>query len=1273
MLLLGAVSGARADYPSEVSSLGPINYWRLNEAGPVPAPILATNQGTLGAIGNGNYVNGTRGTPGALAGETSTCATFAGDNSRVTVPYDAASMGTTSFTIEGWVRPAVSPPPAGQSSLAAVLSCGHLASPRTGWLIYQAASGWNLRGYNGVDANAAINITGGPTPVAGTWYHIAATFDGSIARVFVNGVETAVSGSIGNYAANTDGVLSIGTRSDVAFPYNGDVDEVAYYPAALSAATIASHYQTGTSPSPSKSYATLIGESSPAVYLPLNEQPYVALLAQNTGSRGSAANGSYNPNATIGDGPLPPAQAGLDAGNKAPSFDGLTGSINCGTNASLGGATDFTILAWVKTTATARGTIIQQRDVDTAVAGYNGEYKISANDDGTVQFMLYKDGYQFDFASTGVVNDGNWHQVAAIRKGLEGQIYIDGTLSGSATGTELKELVQGIRTFIGRDMRDFIDPFNGSIDEVAVFDKALTAGTITSLYATAMGQNLAPAMVSDPPVLTPATTIYATTSFTITPDISGSLPMTFEWRKNGTVVGTSRDYTKSNVSLADSGNYDVIAQNAFGSVTSSIVVVTINPAEPAQVTTGPVARGAYLGGGATFSVQASGTAPLTYQWKKGGVDIVGQTSATLHLSNISAADVATYSVGVSNVAGGVVSSGAALTIRTPAAGSYEAAVAADSPIAYWRLGEKSGSTALDYAGGFDGTYTNVNLGQAGFSASDSDTAGGFEKALLSVVGVPVLDNFNYTGATPAFTLEAWVNFADFPGVQRVFSKGGPGFHGIGFGAQDANTLRFTTYGVQDFNQALPTALQAGTWYHLVGVSSGGTMSFYVNGQLVGAITYTGACLAADGNPPFAVGRNGLGSDEAVNGTIDEAAVYNKALTAQQVFAHYAQGRFGNNTKPAIVRQPASQSVVEGSSVTLNVAAEGSIPLSYQWAKGGTAIPGATSAQLVISGAGYGDAGNYSVTVTNPAGSTTSVDAKLTVLPPPSYANLTNGLVLHLRFDGDFQDASGKGNHGSPVGPPPFAAGKIGQCAHIATSPGNNYVTVADNSGELGFDETASFTVAFWIKYTARFNDVPIICNAINSTYQLGWTFTDEGGKIEYSLVSTANSGTYVADPVSGSPQIDNGAWHHIVGVVDREQKLATVYVDGASAGSWSIDGLGTLVTDNLITIGQDPTGAYGSATFDLDDLGIWRRALSSYDALSIYNAGQASQSFDVYGPVKMQIVRSATGTIVAWQAGTLESNDDLSNPSGWAPVAGANAPSFTIPTGGTQKFYRVRL
>ncbi len=240
--------------------------------------------------------------------------------------------------------------------------------------------------------------------------------------------------------------------------------------------------------------------------------------------------------------------------------------------------------------------------------------------------------------------------------------------------------------------------------------------------------------------------------------------------------------------------------------------------------------------------------------------------------------------------------------------------------------------------------------------------------------------------------------------------------------------------------------------------------------------------------------------------------------------------------------------------------------------------------------------------------------------------------------------------------------------------------MVDNNNDFDFAATDSTSVACWLKYTGAFNDLPIIGNAVNSTYQKGWVLSEDGGKFEWTAVGV-DVGSIIADPVGG-PLINDGTWHHVAVVFDRDAQVATSYVDGQLVDSRSIAALGTIYTGNPVTIGQDPTGIYPSATsptfsgtFNLDDLGVWKRALGRFEVESIYSAAQnGNQSFDTYGPVTLAAVRSGAQIMLVWQAGTLESTSQFKGAQTvWTPVTGASAPSYTVPANTPAQFYRIHL
>ena len=191
-----------------------------------------------------------------------------------------------------------------------------------------------------------------------------------------------------------------------------------------------------------------------------------------------------------------------------------------------------------------------------------------------------------------------------------------------------------------------------------------SAGKATSTDATltVTATAVTPAITTQPA----AQTVTEGQSATFSVTASGTAPFTYQWKKNGTDIEgvTTSSHTTDATVLGDSGAvFTVVVTNSAGTVTSSGAALTVNAAVVAPaITTQPTALDVALGNTATFTVTATGTAPLIYQWKKNGIDIPGATSSSYAISNTTSANDGVYSVVVTNSAGSVTSSNATLTV-----------------------------------------------------------------------------------------------------------------------------------------------------------------------------------------------------------------------------------------------------------------------------------------------------------------------------------------------------------------------------------------------------------------------------------------------------------------------------------------------------------------------------------------------------------------------------------------------------------------------------------
>jgi hypothetical protein len=233
-----------------------------------------------------------------------------------------------------------------------------------------------------------------------------------------------------------------------------------------------------------------------------------------------------------------------------------------------------------------------------------------------------------------------------------------------------------------------------------------------------------------------------------------------------------------------------------------------------------------------------------------------------------------------------------------AGANYSSVIINDAPIGYWRLGEAATATiAADASGnGRDGVYTRgVVSGVAGAINGDADTAASFDKG-TAWIDVPVTGSGDWPfNLSNSFTLEAWVINAGQGGTSRsplgrIVSNGNPGNIGFGWGILAGNGVRFTTYGVKDYDSSQAIVPQDSTWHYVAVVfDSTNTANFYVDGNLVDVITGPGPVRSA-AQFDLMIGRNPTNpAEEFFNGSIDEVAVYNYELPDTQIAAHYAAG------------------------------------------------------------------------------------------------------------------------------------------------------------------------------------------------------------------------------------------------------------------------------------------------------------------------------------------------------------------------------------------------
>ena len=407
------------------------------------------------------------------------------------------------------------------------------------------------------------------------------------------------------------------------------------------------------------------------------------------------------------------------------------------------------------------------------------------------------------------------------------------------------------------------------------------------------------------------------------------------------------------------------------------------------------------------------------------------TGATIS-HTYSAAGPYTVTLTVTDNDGGTGQSSQGVVTTAPPApptDAYGQAVYGDSPSLYWRLGESSGTTAVDSGQqGNDGSYVaGVGLGSAGAVVGTSDTAASFD-------GVDDGVSANSTTSNPTtYSEELWFKTTTTSGGKLIGFGDQPaglsGNYDRHVYMQDNGQLVFGTWTGSPNTITSPSAYNDGSWHHVVASQSSGGMNLFVDGASVGTNPQTQAqpftgYWKVGGDPTWG------SSSSYFNGNIDEVAVYPTALSPARVAAHYAAGTGPSNVAPVASFTKACTNLVCGFDGSGSSDPDGSVS-SYAWTFGDAATGTGVSPSHT-----YAAAGTYlvSLTVIDNQGAPNTSSQSVVVTAPPNQPYATDAFGRTLATGWGSADTGG-------------AWTPIGTAANFSTSAGaGNLKMAAAGSG-----------------------------------------------------------------------------------------------------------------------------------------------------------------------------------------------------------------------------------
>lgn len=434
---------------------GLVGHWQLDETSGTTAGDASGN------LLNGSMIGGLDAGTDSVDGKVSTSLLFDGVADGIQVSNSASLENFTSLTLSAWVYPTA----VGQSNGSRVISKSDGGNGDNYLLGYGNADQAWMR--IETDGDVQQNLNSSTTLPLNQWTHIVGTWDGQNMRLYENGVEVSTSPQAKSGVLDADGTaLTIGTHAttptDRRFP--GRIDDARVYNRALSRAEVIALYKLGNDQD-----SALVG------HWKLDE-------LSGTNANDVSLSGI---DGTLNNFDTPPAWSSSGTVDGGLVFDGTDDGINLGDNFDMTGS--FTICAWAKPRNATTGYIFGKYDANTSSGLFLRAGSTTVTGDSWTIGTNSADFIEIEDLDTDV-----WQHVCGVVRPSPGTsaLYKNASVIGTSTSFAAHS-DNTVNAFIG-NRYDFNRTFDGSLDDVRVYNKALSTTEIDALYKLGIGHCTGP-------------------------------------------------------------------------------------------------------------------------------------------------------------------------------------------------------------------------------------------------------------------------------------------------------------------------------------------------------------------------------------------------------------------------------------------------------------------------------------------------------------------------------------------------------------------------------------------------------------------------------------------------------------------------------------------------------------------------------------------------------------------------------------------------------------